>query len=81
MKLLLVFAKFVLQKRSQKPYHIQGHFPRWLRPYCNKYDVTSHMFPNPDIIISVSLLSVADPEGVQGVHLNPPPCHPYLNIL
>ena len=25
--------------------------------------------------------AVADPEGVQGVHLNPPPCRKFLNIL
>ena len=43
MKLLLAFATFVLQEEKAK--HLPHIFTRWLRPYNDKYDVTSRVFP------------------------------------
>ena len=48
---LLMEHKESNQTNKTKIYHIWGRFPRWLCPYWTKYDVTSHMFPYPVLIL------------------------------
>ena len=35
-------CSYNLKRNNQKSYYIWVQFPIWLRPYCNKYDVTSY---------------------------------------
>ena len=57
----------VLQKKTKALPHT-GTFLKMTAPYCNKYDVTSHVFPNPEYGPAYEILVLIAYE--QKSHLN-----------